>query len=208
MREILCAWLFLPVLVSAQALDVAGKARLHAMRGVGPVAWLESAALAGVGQWWNDPREWGQGGAGYGRRYASSLSSIASRNLFEFGLDSALRHDPRYIPAKGRGFWHRTGNALAQTCITRTDKGGHTVAIARLGSAYGAGFLSNLWYPRRLAGTGHAFSDGTLTLGLDAAANFVTEFWPDMKRMFRHRAAGGARRNASTASSGAPVLRP
>lgn len=51
---------------------------------------------------------------------------------------------------RSTGFWRRTGHTFRSTILTRKDSGGETLATCRLGSAYGAAFLSNQWYPDRL----------------------------------------------------------
>src|SRR5690349_14552636 len=40
----------------------------------GPKAFLFSAVRAGINQWKDEPPEWGQGAAGYGRRYGSAYA--------------------------------------------------------------------------------------------------------------------------------------
>jgi hypothetical protein len=103
-------------------------------------------------------------------------------------LDTALHQDPRYFRSTQTGFWRRTGHAFRGTILTRTDKGGETLSTWRLGSAYGAAFLSNQWYPDRLNTVGLGFAEGTLQLGFDLTGNLLSEFWPDIKRkVFRRK---------------------
>jgi hypothetical protein len=99
-----------------------------------------------------------------------------------FGLDSTLHQDPRYFRAGGSGFWRRSGHALRGTLLTRTDRGGETLSTWRIGSAYGAAFLSNQWYPDRVNTVRLGFIQGSVTLGLDLAGNLGKEFWPDIRR--------------------------
>jgi hypothetical protein len=71
--------------------------------------------------------------------------------------------------------------------LTHTDKGTETLAIWRFGSAYGAAYLSNQWYPGRLNTVGLGFAQGSLQLGFDFASNLGAEFWPDFKRKVLRR---------------------
>jgi hypothetical protein len=65
--------------------------------------------------------------------------------------------------------------------LTRTDSGGETLSVWRIGSAYGSAFLSNMWYPDRLNNARLGFIQGSVTLGFDLALNLTKEFWPDIR---------------------------
>jgi hypothetical protein len=165
-----------------ESLDWGGKLRYHAESTYRPMAILGFAAYAGVLQGLDAPKEWGQGGAGYGKRFASTAAWSGIHSALAFGLDSTLHQDPRYRRS-GSGGWRRVGHTLRGTILTRTDTGGETLSTWRLGSAYGAAFLSNQWYPDRLNTVRLGVIQGTLTLGFDFAGNLGSEFWPDVKKM-------------------------
>ncbi len=177
----------LPVLAQAfDAFDVSGKLRFHAGSVYSPWSLAQSAAWAGILQERGTPREWGQGGGAYTKRLASTLGGSAIHGALAFGLDSVLHQDPRYFRSGGDGFWRRMGHALRGTILTRTDSGGETLSTWRLGSAYGAAFLSNQWYPDRLNTVRRGAAQGTLRIGFDFASNVGCEFWPDVKRRLLH----------------------
>jgi hypothetical protein len=185
---LLCAF---PVAGIAQSpappLDVKGKLRFHAEQTYGPWAIAGSAAYAGILHAIDTPEEWGHGPAGYGKRLASTAAGAGIHGALAFGLDSALHQDPRYYPSHSTGFWRRTGHALRGTMLTRKDQGGETLSTWRLGSAYGAAYLSNQWYPRRLNTVRLGFLQGSLTLGFDLARNLASEFRQDIKRAISRR---------------------
>jgi hypothetical protein len=164
-----------------------GKLQYHAKRAYGPWALVGMAAYAGFLQEVNSPKEWGQGGAAYGERYASTAAWAGIHGALAFGLDTSLHQDPRYYRSDVTGFWRRTGHAVRGTILTRTDAGGETLATWRLGSDYGAAFLSNLWYPARLNTPGLGFEQGSISLGFDVLGNIGAEFWPDIKRKVLRR---------------------
>lgn len=190
-----CSWLALAALPaslysqnsqgSLAPIGVTDKLLIHAQWTVWPDSLLLSAAYAGWRQWRNDPAEWGQGAAGYGRRFASNLGYSAVRNAVGFALDSSLREDPRYFRSKRTGLWPRTRDVYKQTFIGRTDSGRSTFAFWRFGSAYSAGFISNAWEPKSVNSVGDALVIGTLRIAGDTAANWFREFWPDIKRKLR-----------------------
>ncbi len=175
----------LPVTGFGQApepLDVTGKLQFHAKTTYDPSAVLGMAAYAGVLQEANAPTEWGQGAAAYGKRFASTLAWSGIHSTLAFGLDSMLHEDPRYFRSTGTGFWRRSGHAIRGTVLTRTDRGGETLSIWRIGSAYGAAFLSNQWYPDRLNTVRLGAIQGSVTLGSGLLGNLLSEFWPDIKK--------------------------
>src|ERR1019366_3055738 len=121
------------------------------------------------------PREWGQGGVGYGKRLGSTLAYSGVRNVLGFGLDSALHQDPRYYRSGDGGFWRRTGHAFRGTILTHTDSGTETLATWRLGSAYGAAFISNEWHPDRINTVKLSLTQGSSQMGFDLLANLGSE---------------------------------
>ena len=168
-------------------LDVRGKLRYHAQRTFSPSALAMSGVKAGYSQMTDSPTEWGQGGDGYSKRVGSSIASSAIRAGLAFGLDSTLHQDPRYFRSDSAGFGSRTAHALRGTILTRTDSGGETLSVWRLGSAYGAAFITNQWYPDRLNTVRHGLYTGSTRLGFDVLKNVIAEFWPDIKGKISRR---------------------
>jgi len=180
----------IPAIGSAQSQDplgLADKFYFHAENAYGPLQIAGVAAYAGILQEINAPREWGQGAGAYGKRFASSVAATGIHGAIAFGLDAALHEDPRYFRSTDRGFWRRSAHAFRGTILTHTDDGGETVSAWRLGSDYGAAYLSNQWYPRRLNTARLGFIQGSLSLGFDLVSNVGTEFWPDIKKKVLHK---------------------
>ncbi len=170
-----------------EALDPNGKLRFHAEGSFGPASIGLSGVRAAFLQMIDSPTEWGQGGSGYGKRLGSSAASSGIRGVLAFSLDSTLRQDPRYFRSNSTGIRRRVGHALRGTILTRTDSGGETLSAWRLGSAYGAAFISNQWHPDRLNTVRRGFANGSASLGFDAAKNVALEFWPDIRRKILRR---------------------
>lgn len=186
---IILVWAF-PAACSAQAQVAYHHSvgfRYHAERALGPAALAARGVEAGYLQMTDNPAEWGQGAGGYARRAGSGLASSGIRGVLAWGLDSALHQDPRYYRSLKTGFWRRTGHALRGTILTRTDSGGETLAVWRIGSAYGASYLSSQWYPDRFHTTRHYLIGGSTRLGFDLARNVTAEFWPDLKKKLARR---------------------
>jgi hypothetical protein len=184
---LLCAVSTAGLAQPADPLDVMSKLNFHAQSVGSPVSLAETAAYAGILQGLGTPEEWGQGVDAYGKRLASALGGSAIHGALAFGLDSALHQDPRYFRSLRTGFWPRTAHAFRGTILTRTDSGGETLSTWRLGSDYGAAFLSNEWYPDRLNTVRLGALQGSLHLGLDFFSNMSVEFWPDVRRKILRR---------------------
>ena len=172
---------------AGQPLSVKAKLRLHARQtaSVGFVA--EMAVYAGVLNWMDTPLEWGQDASSYSKRVASAAGATAIRNVFAFALDSTLREDPRYRRSGHGNFFARMGHAARETFVTRTDGGRTRFATWRFGSAVGAAYLSNVWYPDRLNTFSSGLEQGAATIGLDLLGNVAGEFWPDVKGIVLRR---------------------
>jgi hypothetical protein len=163
------------------------KLRYHAqgLYGIFPVA--GTFAYAGLLQELNAPKEWGGGWPAYGRRLASTEACGVIHGVLAFGLDTALHQDPRYFRSDRKGLFRRMAHAARETILTHTDAGGETFSAWRMGSAYGAEFISNLWYPERLDTVRLGFLQGSLRVGFDLVSNLSAEFWPDLKKKLRRR---------------------
>jgi hypothetical protein len=177
-----CAVSVVGIAETPGALDVSGKLRYHAQRTFSPGSFAMSGVSAGYSQMTDSPTEWGQGGDGYSKRVGSAVASSVIRAGLAFGLDSTLHQDPRYYRSDSAGLWPRTAHALRGTILTRTDSGRETLSVWRLGSAYGAAFIADQWYPDRLNTLRHGLYSGSTRLGFDLAKNVIAEFWPDLKR--------------------------
>jgi hypothetical protein len=129
----------------------------------------------------DDPPEWGQGGAGYGRRFGSNYGRMLITRTLRFGIAAADHEDPLFHPSNETTVWRRARYATVHYFIVRTDGGTEMPALSRLGGVYGAAFASNAWYPASHATTGHALLRGTTALLAGVGWNVFREFWPDIK---------------------------
>ena len=172
---------------SFETMDVNDKLDYHMKQSIGPLAIVGDVAYAGILQEIDTPTEWGQGWSPYGRRLASTAACSGIHSALAFGLDSALHEDPRYFRSAAGGFWRRTGHAFRGVILTHTDHGTETFSLWRFGSAYGAAYVSNQWYPGLLNTVALGFAQGSLQLGFDLVRNLASEFGPDIKRMVFRR---------------------
>ena len=143
---------------------------------IGPMRLLRSAAAAGVGQWRDNPEEWGQGMKGYGKRFASSLGQNAIQQTVTYGLDEAFGLDTGFQRSKREGFFPRMKDALLENVTSRTKTGKRVISAPRFVGVYtGAIVPTETWYPDR-----YSYKDGlrhgTATLLTGFGINLMREF--------------------------------
>lgn len=152
---------------------------LHSIKSPNTVAGPAFGAL--VNQANDDPPEWGQGAAGYARRFGSGYGRMLITRTLRFGIAAADHEDPLFHPSSEHGIWRRARYATIHYFVVQSDGGGPMPAFSRFGSVYGAAFISNAWYPSSHATTQHALLRGTTALGASVGWNLFREFWPDIK---------------------------
>jgi len=151
-----------------------------------PLVFL-SGVIAGFGQLTDENPSFGQGMAGYSRRWGTSYADQAIANLMTESLFPAMLHeDPRYF-RHGRGTAKsRVMYAASRIFVTRTDSGGKRFNFSEvLGNATGVA-ISNAYYPDNRTAADNAEKLGQ-QLAIDALSQVLKEFWPDIKhKMFEH----------------------
>jgi hypothetical protein len=147
---------------------------------VGPVPLLGEAAGAGIGQWMNAPKEWGQGWNAFGKRYWSNLAYNGVRQTITYGGSLALGEDTRYFACRCSGFWARTGHALASTFTARHRGGSNSFSFSSTAGVIGAAAISSMWGPPSWKGAGNIAENAGISFASTAALNVVREFLPDI----------------------------
>src|SRR5580704_13219755 len=100
------------------------KFELFLDKSVSPPQLLSSAAGAGISEARSTLAAFGDGGEGYGWRFASSMASGASSHFFgTFLLPAMFREDPRFFVKLHGGFGARAEHALRRAVVVRTDTG-------------------------------------------------------------------------------------
>ncbi len=143
-----------------------------------PITLVSSAAAAGIGQWRNSPREWGQGGEGYAKRFASSYAEHMVRQTMIFGLSSVLQEDDRWFPSGRSGAGTRIGYAVESTFLARRNDGRRRLSFSRIASFAGAAFVSRLWQPDSSSHAHNGAINVGTSVGVAAGFNVAREFLP------------------------------
>ena len=145
--------------------------------------------LAGISQAENSEPGYGQGAAGYGKRYGAAFADGTIENFMTGAvLPSLLREDPRFYQSSPGGFWHRTFYAASRIFVTRTDSGGESFNFSEIaGSAMAAGISTYSYHPSGDRTLPNTMSVWGTQVGYDTLTIVVKEFWPDVRRKIGHK---------------------
>ncbi len=115
---------------------------------VDPITILITGATAGVQQADNSFKGYGQGAAGYGKRFGADYADGFISNMLGGAVFPALfKQDPRYF-YKGTGtVRHRALYAIAASVICKGDNGHWQFNYSGLIGSVAAGGISNIYYP-------------------------------------------------------------
>jgi hypothetical protein len=144
---------------------------------IDPVTFVEVGVIAGVGQAQNQFGGYGQGAAGYGRRYGAAYGDFVSGTFIGGAvLPSLLKQDPRYF-YKGTGSTRsRALYAIANSVICKGDNGRWQPGYSAILGSIAAGSISNAYYPPNDRGAALVFENALIGIGANAAANLFQEF--------------------------------
>jgi hypothetical protein len=148
---------------------------------------FQTAFLSGIGQANNSDPSFGQGVAGYAKRFGTTYADFAIENMTTEGVFPALLHqDPRYF-RRGEGSTRsRLAYAMSRLFITRGDSGRNQFNYSQVIGAATSVAISNAYYPDGRT-VGNNIGRYTEQLGFDAASNVLKEFWPSLKRKLPRR---------------------
>jgi hypothetical protein len=170
-----------------------------------PISWKEKFAIAAKGSF--DPYEFtvvgivaairqaddsspafGQGAAGYAKRYGAAFADQVDGNVMVGGVYPAiLKIDPRYFQLGRGSFMYRFGYAFSRIFVARKDDGGRMFNIPEFAGNATAIAISNFYYPAADRGFPSSVSDWGTQMGLDAFGNELKEFWPDIHHYLQRR---------------------
>jgi hypothetical protein len=199
-----------PPLTSKQKIAVVARGTFD------PVQFPWWAFLSGISQAENSEPGFGQGAAGYGKRFGATAADGTIENFLTGAIFPSLLHqDPRFFQSGKGGFTRRTGYAISRILVTRSDSGHSQFNYSEIiGSALAAAISTYSYHPRSTyistPSNAHLFvpSDRTLANSADVWATQVSydtltivvrEFWPDIHRKLSHK------HKSSVETAGAPA---
>lgn len=177
------------------ALPMTPREKFHLMlkSAVDPFVFAAAGIQAGISQGTGGFPGYGQGAAGYGKRYGAALADASSSNLFaNFLYPVLLKEDPRYFRVGKGSAKHRIAVAMEQIVVGYKDNGQRTVNWSNLLGAFSSGGLSNVYYPASDRGFGLTMSRTGISLLYGGISNVLSEYWPEIQRKIHPKSAGPA----------------
>lgn len=177
--------LFFPnIATSKKPLTSEQKFKLFVDNSISGSAFLGSLAGAGLGQAFNSPEGYGQGGEGYAKRFGASMARNASNQFFgTWLLASALHQDPRFFVKPTSDIRVAVRWAIVRTFVTRDDRTGKGVTnwSGLLGPLAGEA-LANTYMPPDAQTVGKTFERYGTDIGVQAGANILRQYWPTLMK--------------------------
>ena len=160
-------------------------------------------ALAGIGQAENSPAGYGQGAAGYGKRYGAAFGDSTIEDYMTSAIFPSLLHqDPRYFQLGKGSFWHRTEYAVSRIAVVRSDSGHSQFNFSEIVGAGASASISTFsYYPRRDRTASNVMNVWGEQLGIDTFVIVLKEFWPDIRRKLHNSRSGQGQSPSGQASS-------
>jgi hypothetical protein len=171
-----------PPLTSGQKFKLQARTSFDVMQ----LLWY--GVLAGVGQATNSDAGYGQGAAGYAKRYGARFADSTIEDFtVRVAMASLFRQDPRYFRMGKGTVWHRTTYAVSRIVVTRSDSGEAQFNYSELfGSATAAGISTFTYHPRGERTLSNALTTWGSQVGYDCISAVIYEFWPDVRHALHH----------------------
>jgi hypothetical protein len=162
----------------AEPLTSKQKFRLALKMSVDPVTFLGAGAIAGIEQWQNDFKGYGQGSAGYAKRFGASYADgFIGVMIGGAILPSILHQDPRYF-YKGTGsIRSRALYAISTVVICKGDNGRWQPNYSNVFGNLAAAGISNIYYPSSdRNGAGLTIGNALIGTAAGAVSALLQEF--------------------------------
>lgn len=152
-----------------------------------PFEFVAAGLVAGFGQATDSHSGYGQGAAGYGKRYGAAFADSADGAFWGNAVFPSLLHqDPRYF-RKGQGsFWSRFRYSVSTAVWSRNDNGTWGPNYSNVLGNIVSGGISNLYYPSADRGVGLTFEGAAIVTGEGVIGSLGVEFWPDISHKLFH----------------------
>src|SRR5271157_315764 len=151
-----------------------------------PASFLSVGFNAGLDQAQNSDPSFGQGAAGYGKRFGANFAGLASGSFFgDFVYPTIFAEDPRYYRlARGSGR-RRLLHALAHVFVANREDGTHMVNASQWLASASVVALSNTYHPDNQRGVAPAARRVTYVAVQNIGFDVLREFWPEIARKFK-----------------------
>lgn len=152
------------------------KFRLALKVSTDPITTLGIAFLSGTQQAGDTP-DYGQGAAGFGKRFgANAADGLSDIMIGGAILPSLLHQDPRYFYQGTGTKKSRIQHAMAHPFVCKGDNGKWQPNYSSLGGDLASSAISNVYYPRSNRGAGLVFTNFAISTAERVATSLAQEF--------------------------------
>jgi len=168
------------------SLTTKGKFILFVEDSVDPVTFLGAAFDAGIDQAEDTDHIFGQGAAGYGKRFGAELADSASGEFFkEFLYPTIFSEDPRYYRLAHGTARQRLLHAVEHAAVAHRENGERMFNFSEWLGAASSAALSDVYHPDNRAGIGPAAKAASYGIVQDVGWDVLREFWPDIAQRLK-----------------------
>jgi hypothetical protein len=166
-------------------LELKGKFILFVNDTLDPVTFLNVAFNAGIEQAQNLEPSFGQGAAGYAKRFGAGLAGQASSEFFkDFAYPTIFSEDPRYYRLAHGSTRKRFLHAVEHAAVAHRESGTSMLNYSEWLGTASAVVLSNVYRPDNKRGFDPAARRVGYGVATDVGFDVLREFWPEVARKF------------------------
>jgi len=167
-------------------LKVKAKFKLFIDDSIDPVTFLSAGYNAVISQAQNNQPAFGQGFAGYGKRYAANLAGSSSSAFFkDFFYPTIFAQDPRYYRLARGTTRQRVLHALEHSVVAHNVDGRRSFNAIEWFGDVSTTVLSNTYLPNNRRGVAPVAESVGLSVANDAGFDVLREFWPEIAKKFK-----------------------
>jgi hypothetical protein len=168
------------------SLELKDKFLLFVRGSYDPIIFLNSGFNAGIEQAADQDPSFGQGMAGYGKRFAADYTDQASLRFFkDFAYPSIFNEDPRYYRLIHGGAGKRILHAVGHAFVAHTDEGDRMFNFSEWLGTASAVSLSNMYHPGNQRGFAPSAEGVGYNVLSDMGFDLLREFWPEISHEFK-----------------------
>jgi len=168
------------------SLTTKGKFFLFIEDTIDPVTFLGAAFNAGIDQAEDSSPSFGQGTAGYGKRFGAEMAGDASGEFFkEFLYPSIFSEDPRYYRLGHGTVKRRLLHAVGHIVVAHQESGRLMFNFSEWLGTASTVELSNTYLPNNKVGVGPLARSMSYSFAQDAGFDVLREFWPEIAKRLK-----------------------
>ncbi len=154
---------------------------------IDPFTFFAAGVVGGIEQAENSYPAFGQGAAGFGKRFGSAYADSVDSHLWGKAiLPSIFHQDPRYF-RRGMGpGGKRLLYGIAAVVRCKGDDGHWQFAYSNISGNLIAGAISNVYFPHQNRGAGLVLNRGLVVTAEGAIGYVLSEFYPDIVAKLHH----------------------